>query len=156
MTNIDLTILRLESAPFRLSQFVQQNLESWIESTVVDSVKSFARASGASQKYLDSIKIIRTGPYTADVILDYQGEKGEPLGIWREKGTRPHPIVAFRSPFLYFYWEKLKRYVSFRKVRHPGTKAMHIMENGAKYGMPRLRQKIISETNNFLQEMKMT
>lgn len=47
---------------------------------------------------------------------------GPKYGLYVEKGTRPHEIVARNAPALVFYWEKLGRWVSFRRVWHPGTR----------------------------------
>jgi hypothetical protein len=36
--------------------------------------------------------------------------------------TRPHVIQAKSAPYLAFYWEKIGRWVRFKKVNHPGSK----------------------------------
>jgi len=148
----DLTQLTLESTNPNIIAFWTAHFEEWVSSTIVDSCKAFARAAGMSERYMSSIKFARLGPLRCEVYLDYFGPKGEPLGLWFEEGTKPHPIVAKYAPFLYFFWPKLKKYVSFKRVNHPGTKGLHIMRNGAKFGMPRLNQKIITETDKYLRE----
>lgn len=47
---------------------------------------------------------------------------GADYGLYVIGGTRPHPIVARRKPFLVFYWEKTGRVMYLKRVRHPGTK----------------------------------
>ena len=39
-----------------------------------------------------------------------------------DKGSKPHPIVARRAPFLHFYWAKQRRWFIGKRVNHPGNK----------------------------------
>ena len=48
-------------------------------------------------------------------------EAKAPQARFTEEGTRPHEIRG--NPILAFYWEKVGRFVYFRKVNHPGNKA---------------------------------
>lgn len=147
--------LRLDSADFRASQYISQNLVKWAEETVLDSVKAHANAAGVPPAYLSALRIEQTGWISARVILDWQGPHGEPLGIWFEKGTKQHIIRATTARVLRWIDKKSGGKTRFAKaVKHPGTKALRIMELGAKSGVPRLWQKICVETSKFLEESK--
>lgn len=131
-----------------VEKYIVSNFEELVNSTVVDSCKAFARAAGHSQHFLDSIKFVRTGPMKGKVILDLVDEKGEPIGIFVEKDTKEHDIRGTEHPLgpmegvgkSRFYWS----------VHHPGTTGQHIMERGDKFGTPRLADKVIEQTNEYL------
>jgi|SRR5215831_1119202 len=59
------------------------------------------------------------------------------LPLWLEEGTRPHPIVAVNARALYFYWERIGRYVAFKRVMHPGFKGLHYTERTMEEYAPR-------------------
>jgi hypothetical protein len=46
-----------------------------------------------------------------------------------ETGAEPHAIVARNAPALYFFWEKMGRFVSFKRVWHPGFEGIGYMED---------------------------
>jgi hypothetical protein len=143
--------MRLASADFRTEQFINQNIIKWTEQTVLDSIYAFAKAAQVPDAYIASLKVVQTGWMKADVILDYF-EDGKPLGLWFEYGTKPHGIQG--NPFLAFFWEKLKKFVVFHRINHPGQKGLYIMTRGTQMGKPRLKAKIIAETTKFLEESK--
>lgn len=43
-------------------------------------------------------------------------------------GSKPHPIVAKKAPYLHFFWEKKGRWVKTKSVNHPGTNPNNFME----------------------------
>jgi hypothetical protein len=51
------------------------------------------------------------------------------LPLWLEDGTRPHVIAAKNAAALYFFWDKLGKFVSFKQVNHPGFKGIHYTLN---------------------------
>lgn len=46
----------------------------------------------------------------------------DPIALLHHEGTQPHVIAARRKPRLVFFWPKVGRVVSFKRVNHPGTK----------------------------------
>lgn len=46
----------------------------------------------------------------------------DPIALWHHEGTVPHVIAARNAPRLVFFWRKVGRVVSFKRVNHPGTK----------------------------------
>lgn len=51
-----------------------------------------------------------------------------------ENGTRPHVIAARRAPFLHFFWAKEGRWVTTKKVNHPGTQQRPFFARAGEYG----------------------
>ncbi len=47
------------------------------------------------------------------------------LPLWLEEGTKAHAIEAKNARALYFFWEKMGKHVSFKRVMHPGFKGIH-------------------------------
>lgn len=60
-------------------------------------------------RYETGYDVVSTAPHTLYVI----------------KGTRPHTITG--NPLLGFFWPKVGRFVVFRSVQHPGTKANNFL-----------------------------
>lgn len=46
---------------------------------------------------------------------------GADYGLYVIGGTRPHIIAARRKPFLVFWWDKTRRVMYLKRVKHPGT-----------------------------------
>lgn len=144
------TNLRLDSSIFRSEQNIDLNLVKWTNQTIVDEIKAFANAAGVPAEYMASVKIVKTGWMKCQVELEYV-KNGKPLGIYFERGTPPHTILG--NP-LRFFWEKIGRWVSFNKVKHPGQKDLRIMERAEKNGLQRLADVISNETSKYLEEVK--
>lgn len=99
-----------------------------------DSVREVAnqRVTRRTGNYLKSIKSVEKTPTKLEVGSD------SPYAMVLEKGSRPHQIVPRRAKVLAF--EVGGRMVFSRYVRHPGTKAYHIVEDGVKRAGTRLRE----------------
>lgn len=130
-----------------VEDYVATHFEQWANETVVESCRAFARAAGHGPKFLERIKFKRTGLLTGWVELDYLGPNNEPIGLWIEEDTKAHDIEG--NPILHWVDEETGEDVFRAHVHHPGTKGQHIMKLGAKFGFPRLQQKIIDESNRF-------
>lgn len=168
--HFDLTALRLESAPFRLTQYITLNLENWVRQTILEEI--VRAAHGYEAIYRQNLRIERTGPLAFNIVFSYTGSNGEPLaGVFLERGTKPHKIRSRYKLFLRWFTQTAaaKFFPQFNKVRgniqqvhfakevnHPGTTGLQAMSIGAQYGMPKLMTKIIAETNRFLQETRMS
>lgn len=78
------------------------------------------------------------GKLVARVVNDARNQDGKPFAIAVHQGARPHEIRARRAPRLVFFWPKVGRVVAFKKVDHPGNKAMPFLETPRRYGETRL------------------
>lgn len=129
-------------------------------------------AHGYEAIYRQNLRIERTGPLAFNIVFSYTSKSGEPLaGVFLERGTKPHKIRPRYKLFLRWFTTELaaKFFPHFDRVRgniqrvhfakevsHPGTTGLQAMALGAQYGMPKLLSKIITETNRFMQETRMT
>lgn len=56
-----------------------------------------------------------------------------PHAKYLEFGTKPHIITARRGSSLSFYWARMGKRMSVKRVRHPGTKPYRFMLAAAKH-----------------------
>lgn len=148
------TALRLESAPFRLSEFIRKNASNWAERTFGETFLRYARGYGRSQRYQSSLKIdMKNMDLTLE--LDYRGvDNDEPLGRWFEEGTERHfiaPLENNKSGRL-FWITPSGTFASSKGHFVSGITPMPIMESTLRDGMPLFKSMIASETQKF-QEM---
>ena len=57
-----------------------------------------------------------------------------PYALFVEGGTKPHEIRPRKAPALRFFWPVLGRWVSAKRVQHPGTKPRLFMTNARNFG----------------------
>lgn len=152
--HLDLTALRLQSAPFRLTQYISQNLVTWTKEIILPEIVSAADTIGHGDNYSRHLSVVQTGPLSVDIILDWQ-INDKPVGVWFEKGTKAHFIEAVFANLLHWIDKLTKQHRFARRVYHPGTKAHHFMERGYHRGARKLMLKITDETNAFLQRSRM-
>lgn len=149
--HFDLTAKRLKSSRARSQMYMDIILDKEVEESIVETAKSLARYFGRSQRFVNSIKWVRTGFLKGYVELDYFGPDGQPLGIFFEKGTKAHgPVTA---PKLHWKDEETGEHIFADWVR--GIVALRIMENAAKMGMPALKTRLITKTNKRMEEAKL-
>lgn len=55
----------------------------------------------------------------------YDVESTAPYSLFVIKGTKPHTIEG--NPYLAFFWPKVGKFVVFRSVNHPGTRANNFL-----------------------------
>lgn len=143
-----------------------QNLELWTKETIVEEI--VRSAHGHESLYRANITIVRTGPLSVNIEFEYN-KNNKPIGIFLERGTKPHKIFPRIKKALHWVTTQAARpfFPQFNKVKgninrdhfalmvnHPGTTGLRAMDLGAQYGMPKLMKRIIVETNQFLQESK--
>lgn len=150
----NLTALRLESAPFRLSEFIRKHALQWAERTFGEVFISTARGYKRSSRYQQSLKMKMNGTELT-MELDYRGQDGdEPLGRWFEEGTERH-FIAPKDPDGFLSWvQNGKRFYSkghFVK----GIEPMPIMETTLREGMTPFKTILKRETEKFLEVNKL-
>lgn len=62
----------------------------------------------------------------------YDVTSNAPHTLFVIKGTRPHKITG--NPLLAFFWPAVGRFVVFRSVNHPGTKANDFLTRALRAG----------------------
>lgn len=61
-----------------------------------------------------------------------------PYAMAIHDGSKPHPIVAKRAPYLVFFWAKVGHWMRIKTVNHPGTKPRPFLQTSRNYGVARL------------------
>lgn len=152
--SLDITRLRLESSQARILDFIDTNLEDWATDEVVESAQQIAWQQGLSEHAISTIEIERVDFLQVKLVWNLFGKNGEPLGVWLENGTKEHIIEAkgfFGGGAEVLRWyDKSGKPVFRKKVKHPGTKPMHVISRGWEIGRPRLEKRISKEVNNWL------
>ena len=98
-----------------IPRFVSENMETWINETILKDVLTFARASNMPKSFIDSIKIESIdGGYA--VTNDWKGKNDEPLARFFEYGTTDHWIEP-RDPKGVLAWSA----VAHSKQRNPSA-----------------------------------
>ena len=95
-----------------------------------------------------------------DLVWNFKGPEGQPLDFYLEYGTKPHIIrpkgkdaggadmLHWKGPSGGFIIGK----DHFAKiVRHPGTQPKGLIQGIKDERLPNLRERIISEVNNFME-----
>jgi hypothetical protein len=146
----NLTALRLESAPSRLSEHIRKSAKQWAERTFGEKFLQAARGYGRSARYQQSLKITMNG-MDLEMELDYRGQDGdEPLGRWFEEGTETHWIEP-KDPNGFLSWvSNGKRFYS-KGHFVSGILPMPIMEMTLREGMEPFKDTIKRETEKFLE-----
>ena len=88
-----------------------------------------------TRKTANSFKVQRTGAMSAEVRSDYK------IAHFLNVGTRAHYIWRDKAPALTFFWAKMGRIVSFKRVSHPGTKKLAIDKKEAFVSLAEMLQK---------------
>ena len=146
--------LRLGDIEFRVEKHIDQNIVSWGEQTILKLSQQKAREKGLNSEVIAHLKIEKSGFCKIKLVWDYMGKDGKlPISVWLEDGTKAHPIpkdTNLTAKMLYFYWGKVGKYVTFKRVKHPGTKPMNICKDSIKEGKPLLSKLISQEVERYL------
>ena len=150
----NLTALRLESAPSRISEYIRKNAKNIAEHTFGEMFLRVARGYGRSARYQQSLKIDMNG-MDLTMELDYRGQDGdEPLGVWFEYGTPAHWIEP-KDPNGFLSWvSNGKRFFS-KGHFVSGITPMPIMEMTLREGMPLFKDELVRETHKFMEMNKL-
>ena len=147
MEYLHLTALRLDSLPFRIEQFMRQFAPIIADRTIGEGIRNVARQQKMPKRYAQSLHFEMEG-MTLICWVDFEGEHGEPLGLWFEEGTKRHFIAPVTKMALRFI---MKGAVFFSKghwVR--GIVARHVFKHGFRQGFPKFKKELEREITEFL------
>ena len=111
---------------------IQDIGRDWTRDVAIDEANLIrAQAPSRTGRFRKTIK-----PYARNFVAgvefaDYP-KLGQKLRKWIIGGTKPHIIRARRAKALHFYWARVGRWVSFKRVRHPGTKPNDFIGRGVR------------------------
>ena len=152
--SFDLTKQRLQSAKNRIDNHIDQNIVLWATETVLLPGQTDI-ANSISQRAADALSLEKSGYMKVDLVWDFRNEEGAPIHFFLEYGTRPHQIKAkgrdnggadalhLTGPIGDSSYAKV--------VQHPGTQARELISQIKEERMPDLRQRIIDETQRFME-----
>lgn len=98
---------------------------AWVRQT--DKAAEYMRANGYKDRTGALSKSMR-GVASRQGAFQYRAvvSANERYALWVDQPTRAHIIKPKRRGYpLRFFWAKVGRYVSFMRVRHPGTRGAH-------------------------------
>ena len=150
---LEYTISRLRQTRDRVNSFIDRNIVDWAQTEMLTPAQKDLLQAGLSQEALDGLSINKIGFMKISLAWRYVKE-GKPIHFYIEYDTRPHWIEAkgrLHGGSDFLTWTgKDGRQMFAKKVYHPGTTGKHLIENAAKEYKPFLKQRIITETNNFM------
>ena len=130
----------------------------WATTDMLQPAQDDMLQAGLSQDAVNGLSLQRTGHMTISLRWQYIKE-GKPIHFYIEYDTRPHWIQAkgkLHGGSDYLTWvNKAGQRVYAKKVYHTGTTGKMLVHNAVKEYSPFLRQRIITETNNYLQVNKL-
>lgn len=150
---LEYTISRLRQTRDRVNSFIDRNIVDWAQTEMLTPAQKDLLQAGLSQEALDGLSINKTGFMKISLAWRYIKD-GKPIHFYIEYDTRPHWIEAkgrLNGGSEFLTWTgKDGRQMFAKKVFHPGTTGKHLIENAAKEYKPFLKQRIMTETNNFM------
>ena len=142
---------KAEFINYQIFEFIRKNAANIAERTIGERFLELADSHGRSNRYKQSLKIT-PNQFGFKIVLDYQGDKGEPLGIWFEKSTIAH-FVRSRDPEGYLSWiENGHRFFSKENFVE-GIKKMNIVHDSIESGIPLFKAKLKKQVEAFMESL---
>lgn len=156
---LDISRLRLGDGKFRVDKFIDQNCVQWAEEEVLTIAQKLAWNKGLSENAISAMYVEKTGFKAWDLIWDYRGPNEEPISLFLEEDTEVHDIFAKGKAFggadMLTWVDKMGHRVFRKKVRHPGTKGMHIIKRAWEDGKSKFQNRMVTETQKYLELTKL-
>ncbi len=154
--NLYLSALRTQSLPFRIKEFVDYKVVEIANKTLVQAIRDEAIFRKMPQRYIDGIhsEFVNGELW---IWVDFKGDKGTPLDLFFEEGTKRHFIkprikeaLAFIEKGVIGVVGGIRRFSKGHWVS--GIEARHIFREGAKKGYPQFKKLLKTEIENYLVE----
>src|SRR5437899_3654932 len=148
----------MDSAKWRMDKFIDQNAQQWFDETVVQTAQKIAWSKGLSEDSISTIYSEKVDYLSYSLIWDLKGPKDVPLAVFLEEGITAHDIEALGKIYggadSLSWVSKTGKRLFRKKVRHPGTKGMKIIERAWKEGIPLFNKRVKKETENYMRLTK--
>lgn len=151
---LDLTTMRLEFAPIRVADWIDNHMVDYAIRDILDPMKRLATSRKHAQRFIDALDIVKLAPLKlAFIIHNIPGPFNEPLNIFLEFGTRPHDI--FGVPYL--AWS-IPGGVHIgihdvKPVKHPGFRGYHLLVSLKNWGfVDQWIENLINGASQYLKE----
>ena len=152
--SLDLTKQRLFSIETRVIKYIDQNIMQWATEEILLPGQTDI-ANSVSQRASEALSLEKTGLMKVDLVWDFRSEEGAPIHFFLEYGTRPHEIRAKgreHGGADALHWTGPSGESRYAKVvQHPGTQARELISQIKEERVPDLRQRIIDETQRFME-----
>ena len=154
-----LSALRTQSLPFRIEEFINFKVVDIANKTIVQAIRDEASLKGMPQRYIDEIHVeFDAGDLW--VWVDFKGEKGVPLDLFFEEGTKDHKITPRYKKALKWFGQGSIGIVSAARLFSKnnwvsGIEARHIFRNGAIKGYPEFKKLLKKEIESYLEETRL-
>lgn len=153
--SLDLTKQRLQTAKDRINRYIDQNIMLWATEEILLPAQVDV-ANSISQRASEALGLEKSGFMKVDLTWDLRDDDGKPIHFFLEFGTSPHIIrpkgKLFGGADALHWVGPTGKDIFAKIVRHPGSKKhVGLIENIKNERVPALRQRIISETQNYLE-----
>lgn len=147
--------MRLDDADIRAENFIASNLDLWVQEFFVLPLKDAMRKAGHPSYVIEAVKYKRTGRLDFEIVWDLFTEDDAPLGIFLEKGWKPHDIESKWPDGPLLTWvDKLSGRRRFaKKVRNPGFLGYGFFDITAEIQTPKFMQESGSQLENHLKDV---
>jgi len=154
-----LSALRTQSLPFRIEEFIEYRIIDIANKTLVQAIKDEASAKNMPQRYTDGIHVEFDGN-NLWIWVDFKGEKGEPLDLFFEEGTKDHKITPrLKKALRWIGAGSIGIFSAFRLFSKnnwvSGIEARHIFGNGVRKGYPQFKKLLQKEIENYIEETRL-
>lgn len=149
-----LSALRTQSLPFRIEEFINFKVVEIANKTLVRAIRDEAILKDMPQRYVNGIKVEFDGNELW-VWVDFEGDEGEPLGLFFEEGTDTNKGGK------HFIKPKVKKSLAwlgeFFSKGHwiTGIKARHVFRDGALKGYPEFKKLLQKEIESYIEETRL-
>jgi len=146
-------MLRLQSAPTRALDWINQNKIDYAIREILDPIRNLQTSRGHSQGFIDAWRIEDTGFLKMELVNDHRFADLLEYG-WEDYDVYPLGKDNGGADTLKFHWQGKWH---FSKHTHPrGFPGYNIIESADNWGyFDRFLERIIDGANRWLQEVKM-
>lgn len=153
MSSLQITQLRLQSAPTRAWDWIDRNMIDIGIKEIIDPIKNLGHSRKQAQSFIDKWRLEKTGFMKMELVNDHQFADMLEYG-WKDYDVFPKGKDNGGADTLKFPW---KGAIHFSKHTHPrGFAGYHIIESAERWGFfDRFHERIIEGANNWLKESKL-
>lgn len=153
MTNLDITQLRLQSAPTRALDWMNMHMIDYGIRHLLDPIRTLATSRGHSQGFIDAFRLEKTGYLKMEVVNDHKYADLLEYG-WDDYDVYAKGKENGGADWLRFVEDGV---VKFRKHTHPkGFKGYNILSSADNWGFyQKFLDALIDGANKWLQEAKL-
>jgi len=144
--------MRMESLSFRIQEHIRKIAPIVADRTIGEGIRNVARQQKMPKRYAQSIHTEMDG-MDLWIWVDFEGEDGEPLGLWFEEGTKRHWVGPVLRKALRWIMMGMVRFSKGHWVR--GIVARHVFKHGVRQGMGKFKAEMKREIEMEMERTRM-